>query len=64
MNKKRIFYNTIKELSSNTVGFCVCGEKTCFKDCKVCDILLNDKLNGKENKAYKSLHSNDSISKL
>ena len=39
MSKKIIFYNAIKE------GFCVCGEKTCFKDCKVCDILLNDKLN-------------------
>ena len=58
MSKKIIFYNAIKE------GFCVCGEKTCFKDCKVCDILLNDKLNGKENKAYKSVHPNDGISKL
>ena len=37
--------NKFFKLSSNTVGFCVCGEKTCFKECKVCDILLNDKLN-------------------
>jgi hypothetical protein len=54
----------MKELTSKTVGFCICGEKVCFKDCRVCDILLTDKLEGKQNKTYKLVQPNDRISKL
>jgi hypothetical protein len=45
-----IFYTkVIKEISSNTSGLAICGEKICFKDCEVCEILLNDKSKNKSN---------------
>jgi hypothetical protein len=44
-----IHVKTTLELTSKTVGYCICGEKTCFEDCEVCEILLNDKSKNKSN---------------
>ena len=38
-----IHAKTVRELTSNIVGYCICGEKICFKDCEVCEMLLNKK---------------------
>jgi hypothetical protein len=58
-----IFYTkAIREISPNTSGLAICGEKICFKDCEVCEILLNDIV--KKNKAYKSVPNNVSLSNL
>ena len=40
----KIHLKTVRELTSQTNGYCVCGEKMCYKDCEICDILIGKRV--------------------